>query len=123
MDGPDPRLVSRPFIEDEIGSYYGAGLVVDAKRGWILTNAHVASHSYATLGVAFADGAPTRAERVYVDPHLDLAVVAYDPKALAKQPALPSSIARPCRPWGIRSERSGIPGDSASPVRAASPRP
>jgi hypothetical protein len=35
-----------------------------------------------------------RAERVYVDPRLDLAVVAYDPKALAKQPALPSWIAR-----------------------------
>ncbi len=105
--------VSRPFIEDQIGSYYGAGLVVDAKRGWILTNAHVASHSYATLGVAFADLKPIRAERVYVDPHLDLAVVAYDPKALATQPAVPEldceavpPVGHPVgafgHPWGFR---------------------
>lgn len=105
--------VARPFIEDALGSYSGAGLVVDAERGWILTNAHVASHSYATLAVVFADLDPIRAERVYVDPHLDLAVIAYNPRALPHQPAVPTldcasvpPVGHPVgafgHPWGFR---------------------
>ena len=38
--------VSRPFTQDETGSFQGAGMVVDARRGWVLTNKHVASSSY-----------------------------------------------------------------------------
>ena len=42
-----------PFIEDENGVFYGAGFLIDKKRGWILTNAHVASYSPSEIRVAF----------------------------------------------------------------------
>src|SRR5260221_1814416 len=73
-----------PFAHDEQGSWTGSGLVVDTARGWVLTNAHVASRSYAQLSIAFHNGKPLPVKRVYVDPYLDIAVLAYDPKALAK---------------------------------------
>jgi serine protease DegQ len=106
-------LVSRPFAQDEMGSFQGAGLVVDAKRGWVLTNAHVASSSYSQMTVAFQRGEPMPARRVYVDPHLDLAVVAYDPAALGRTPKEPEldcdaspPIGHPVgafgHPWGFR---------------------
>jgi len=105
--------ISRPFVEDEMGSALGAGLVVDAGRGWILTNAHVSGHSFGHTMVAFMTGAPLPARRVYVDPHLDVAILAYDPSALEHappEPALDCSTFPPVghpvgafgHPWGFR---------------------
>ncbi|HEX7373512.1 MAG TPA: trypsin-like peptidase domain-containing protein [Steroidobacteraceae bacterium] len=105
--------VQEAFAEDEQGSFEGAGIVVDAARGWVLTNAHVASHSYSEMMLAFEDGKAMPATRVYVDPFLDLAVVAYDPRHLTKQPAEPAlecsqipAVGHPVgafgHPWGFR---------------------
>src|SRR5258705_13052031 len=47
--------ISTPFYEDMRGSFEGAGFLVDAKRRWILTNAHVVGQSPSTVQVAFAD--------------------------------------------------------------------
>ena len=55
--------VSEPFVEDEQGSWIGAGLLVDPARGWILTNAHVAGHSYGKVAIAFKDGRAVPARR------------------------------------------------------------
>jgi S1-C subfamily serine protease len=43
--------VSQPFYEDEQATWIGAGLLVDSSRGWILTNAHVAGHSYGKVAI------------------------------------------------------------------------
>lgn len=105
--------VDRPFIEDNQGSLSGSGLVVDAKRGWILTNAHVASHSYSSIQIAFHDGGPVPAQRVYVDPYIDVAILAYDPAALPTTPPEPKlgcqdipQVGHPVgaygHPWGFR---------------------
>lgn len=105
--------VDRAFIEDSQGSASGAGILIDAKRGWILTNAHVASHSFSEITVVFQDQRPLRGERVYVDPYLDLAVVAYDPKELPGKPPEPALdcatipvVGHPVgafgHPWGFR---------------------
>lgn len=105
--------VGRPFIEDQLGAHSGAGLVVDAARGWVLTNAHVATHSHAALTLNFAGGQPLGAERLYVDPHLDLAVIRYDPARLAAAPPTPElecgalpPVGHPVgafgHPWGFR---------------------
>ena len=102
-----------PFAHDEQGSWTGSGLVVDAARGWVLTNAHVASHSYAQLSVTFHNGKPLPVQRVYVDPYLDLAVLAYDPKALAALvpeptlecdtvPATGHPVGAYGHPWGFK---------------------
>jgi S1-C subfamily serine protease len=105
--------VTEAFAEDEQGSFEGAGIVVDAARGWVLTNAHVASHSYSQIALAFEDGKALPAERVYVDPFLDLAIIAYDPRRLAQRPAEPAlecttipAVGHPVgafgHPWGFR---------------------
>ncbi len=102
-----------PFVEDEQGSYQGAGIVVDARRGWVLTNAHVASHSPSTVRISFANGASAPAQRLYVDPYADLAVVAYDPHAVPAPAKLPKlecgvipEVGHPVgaygHPWGFR---------------------
>jgi S1-C subfamily serine protease len=105
--------ISRPFAEDELGSLQGAGLVLDASRGWVLTNAHVAGHSYGSISVAFQDGRPLPARRLYVDPDFDLAVIAYDPASLGRIPREPvlecgatPPVGHPVgafgHPWGFR---------------------
>ena len=38
--------VEYPFGQDFKGTSRGAGFLVDRERGWILTNAHVASSSF-----------------------------------------------------------------------------
>ena len=105
--------VSRPFTQDQTGSFQGAGMVVDARRGWVLTNKHVASSSYSSVTVTFHGGEPLPAQRLYVDPHLDLAVIAYDPSAAGRTPKEPEldcdaspPIGHPVgafgHPWGFR---------------------
>jgi S1-C subfamily serine protease len=71
--------IETPFIEDDAGSYLGAGFIVDRERGWVMTNAHVIGHSPATLDVSFSDGAKSKATPVYIDSFLDLAVIELEP--------------------------------------------
>jgi S1-C subfamily serine protease len=67
-----------PYIEDEPGVFEGAGFVVDAKRQWIMTNAHVASYSKAEITIAFKGEPPRPAHAIYIDPYLDLAILQYE---------------------------------------------
>lgn len=92
--------VSQPFIEDDQGSWLGAGMLVDAKRGWVLTNAHVAGHSYGKIAIAFKDGHAIPATRLYVDPYLDLAVLAFEPSRLLAQTHTPTLSCREILPVG-----------------------
>lgn len=105
--------IDTPFIEDEVGAFQGAGFVVDATRGWVLTNAHVAGHSPTDLKIAFEDGKLIPADRVYVDPHLDVAVISYMPAQLKRRPPEPvlecdaiPPVGHPVgaygHPWGFR---------------------
>jgi serine protease Do len=67
--------ISDPFIEDTRGSFSGAGFLVDAERGWVVTNAHVVGQSPSEVTVAFADGAFLPARKLYVDSFTDVAVL------------------------------------------------
>ncbi len=62
--------------DDEAGVFTGAGFVVDLPRRWIVTNAHVVSRSPATLRLRARHGPWIAGRRVYVDPYLDIAVIA-----------------------------------------------
>lgn len=64
-----------PFDSDRKGSGLGAGFVVDAERGWIMTNAHVVGRSPSRVEVAFHGRDFMEAAKVYVDPFLDVAIV------------------------------------------------
>lgn len=70
-----------PFEHDKKGSSRGAGFLVDAGRGWIMTNAHVVARSPSRVEVAFKGDEFAEAEKLYVDPHLDLAIVSVGDRA------------------------------------------
>jgi S1-C subfamily serine protease len=74
--------IKLPFESDEQGTFSGAGFVVDSRRGWILTNAHVAGRSPSTIQIAFKDRDYRQATKLYVDPLLDLAVLSLDPSGI-----------------------------------------
>jgi S1-C subfamily serine protease len=67
--------ITTPFANDVYGSFEGAGFLVDARRHWVLTNAHVVGQSPSTVQVAFADGTYRPARKVYVDSFSDVAVI------------------------------------------------
>src|SRR5687768_9564645 len=70
-----------PFDGDRKGSGLGAGFLVDAGRGWIMTNAHVVGRSPSRVEVAFHGEEFTEASKVYVDPFLDVAIIRVSEKA------------------------------------------
>ena len=97
---------------DEVGVFTGAGFVVDAARGWIVTNAHVASRSPARIRVRSRAGGWTPARRVYVDPYLDVAVIVAPARAALKVaaqaalacdgvPAVGHPVGAFGHPWGL----------------------
>jgi len=105
--------IDRSFAEESQGSFEGAGVLVDTARGWVLTNAHVAGYSYGHISVAFEDGRYVPAQRVYVDPFIDLAIIAYDRQKVRYSPSQPvlecsgiPAVGHPVgafgHPWGYR---------------------
>ncbi len=79
------RVSNIGFNEDEGGSAHATGFLIDKARGWILTNAHVASRSPATLSVSFKGGKYTPARRVFVDRFTDVAVLEIEPQTVPEE--------------------------------------
>ena len=67
--------VMTPFDEDSKGTFTGTGFLVDASRGWILTNAHVASRSPSSVRISFKGDEYMVAEKLYIDPLIDVAIL------------------------------------------------
>src|SRR5258705_3574937 len=66
-----------PFAPEQMGTGLGTGFIIDRDKGWILTNAHVAKRSHATVEIALGESETewVPVQRVYVDNHLDIAVL------------------------------------------------
>ncbi len=64
----------------------GSGVVVDARKGHIVTNNHVVERAD-EISVTLADGRTLVATVIGLDPKVDLAVLQVDPKALALRDA------------------------------------
>lgn len=88
--------------QDDGLSGSGTGFLIDRQRGWLLTNAHVATRSPADITVAFRGGNRIEAKRVHVDPLIDLAIIAIRPEAI---PATASEARLDC-------EKAPVPGSS-----------
>ena len=58
--------------QDDGGASMGTGFLINKKRGWLLTNAHVATRSPSTIKVSFRNGEEFEAKRIHVDPVIDL---------------------------------------------------
>jgi serine protease Do len=96
--------IETPFMEDERGAFTGAGFLVDAERGWIVTNAHVVGHSPSEVQVAFWGEPFRRARKIYVDPFADVAVLATAPvpgrRAAALDPEARPRVGEPVGAFG-----------------------
>ena len=67
--------IKYPFFDDSRRSRSGAGFLVDRKRGWVLTNAHVTTRNPDSLTIKFKEKKKFDGSLLYVDPFLDLAIV------------------------------------------------
>jgi serine protease Do len=76
--------VNWPLAPEQFGTGQGTGFIIDREKGWILTNAHVAKRSPATVEVALGDSEADwiGVERIYADNYLDIAVVRIAPERL-----------------------------------------
>jgi serine protease Do len=73
--------IELPYIEDEQQAQIGAAFLVDRKRGWLLTNGHVTGRSPGAVEVSFIDGRSRAARPIYIDPYLDVAVLALEDRS------------------------------------------
>lgn len=98
--------------QDDGGSALGTGFLIDKRRGWIVTNAHVSTRSPASIKVSFKGGERVEAKRIHVDPLIDLAILEIavaDTPADAKEAQLDcggeiqpgSSVFAYGHPWGL----------------------
>ena len=98
--------------QDDGVSINGAGFLIDRQRGWLLTNAHVATRSPVVLKVAFKDQPEVDAKRIHIDPLIDMAIIQIDPKTIpatavaaeldcADLPAVGTPVAAFGHPWGL----------------------
>ena len=67
--------INLPFAGDKRMSSIGAGFLVDAERGWIMTNAHVVGRSPSRVMVTFRGKPYQTVSKVYVDPYIDVAII------------------------------------------------
>lgn len=63
----------------------GSGVIVDAKKGYIITNAHVVSHAK-NIRVTLSDGHRLKAKLIGADPDSDVAVIQVEPSNLVAIP-------------------------------------
>lgn len=101
-----------PFIGDRKGTQIGAGFVVDGRRGWVMTNAHVVGRSPSEVKVLFHRGEFLPARKLYVDPYVDFAIVEiakkHRPRKMqvaqlecSKVPAVGHAVGAFGHPWNL----------------------
>ena len=64
-----------PYVNDTHGTITGAGFLINKAKGWVLTNRHVVAEAPSSVNVRFKGGDYFAAEKFYLDPQLDLALV------------------------------------------------
>ena len=112
MDVLAPSLVfikfDMPYAVDGVGEthYLGAGVVVDAQKGLVVTDRDTVPVSMGDVRITFAGSVEIPGKVVYVHPLHNLAVIQYDPKLLGTTPVKALSFAT----------RLSRPGDSVKVV-------
>jgi S1-C subfamily serine protease len=77
-----------PYAVDGIGEthYVGAGVVVDAAKGLVVTDRDTVPVSMGDVQITFAGSLEVPGKVIYVNPQHNLAMVQYDPKLIGKTP-------------------------------------
>lgn len=106
FDGPDTPFPGRDGIPDSGGS----GVVIDAAKGYILTNDHVVPNT-PRIVVILADGRQRTVREVRRDPRSDLALLLIDPEGLTTQATWGDSEALDLADWVLAiGQPFGLPG-------------
>ena len=103
--------VKYPPMKDNKGAHEGAGFLIDGKRGWIATNAHVASRNPESVEVAFKGQSFFEAKLLFVDRYLDLAVLEIPTQ---KVPTDDKEAALKCNDWPEVGSKVGAFGHPLS---------
>ena len=83
---PRPRMPSAPARPREFFAHgLGSGVVVDAEKGYVLTNWHVVRDAE-NVEVVLADDRKETAEWIRTDPQTDLAIIKIKPEGLLAAP-------------------------------------
>jgi len=74
-------------------NYHGAGLILDAERGLVITDRNTVPVSIGDVRLTFASTLEIPAEVIYVHPLHNLAVVKYDPRLIGTTPVRSAVLA------------------------------
>lgn len=87
--------------DDRSFDLVGAGVVIDADRGLVVTNDHVISATPSNLVVILSSGQERRVNQVWRDPKTDLAVLAIAPDRLSSATMVPAGKEPEIGDWVI----------------------
>ena len=79
--------------QEEIAQSLGSGVIVDAQKGYILTNNHVVDHAF-EISVNLNDGRTLKAKLIGTDPETDIAVLQVKAEKLTALPMINSDTLR-----------------------------
>jgi S1-C subfamily serine protease len=88
-------LIEYGLGDDAIGFSKGTGFVVDAERGWIITNRHVVGESPSEVEISRKGQRFQTAHKVYIDPYIDIAIVSTGEPISASEATLGCGSALP----------------------------
>lgn len=97
----------------------GTGLIVDAERGWVVTNRAVLPHAVADVRVVFDASHEVPASVEYVHPLHNLALVAYDPDLIASEHPRSANLDSQSLAPGVRAYFAGLRADDSLMYRPA----
>ncbi len=92
--------------------YHGTGVVVDAKRGWVVVDRNTVPVSLGDVTITFAGTLQVPGRVVYVSPIHNLAVVAYDPRLIGSTPVRSAQLVPQRLQAGEPIDVVGIGGDN-----------
>ena len=101
-------------------NYHGAGLIIDAERGLLITDRNTVPVSMGDVRLTFAGTIEIPGEIVYVHPLHNLAVIHYDPKLIGTTPVRAAQLDRPRR--SSRAKRSMWSAWTAAAASSPAPR-